>query len=168
MGDGDRALETFEMLNPILHALDPQRYKIEPYAMAGDVYSGQGIEGRGGWSWYTGTSAWYYRVGLESILGFSLEGNKLSLKPCIPQSWKGYEIIYNFGKSKYTLKISNPRNLKVKEAQKNMTVELDGNKLPGAEINLVDDGKNHEVKITLQTELIDAGPQRFYSDQSKL
>ncbi len=87
LGDGQRAFELFQLLNPIEHTRDPaavQRYKLEPYVLAGDVFSQPPLAGRGGWSWYTGSAAWLYRVGLEFILGLKRSGERLTLDPCIP------------------------------------------------------------------------------------
>ena len=96
-GDGDRALELFQLLNPLMHARTPREvaeYKVEPYVVATDVYTASGHVGRGGWTWYTGSASWMYRVGLEAILGFRLEGDELVIDPCIPPSWPGFGIEY--------------------------------------------------------------------------
>jgi cyclic beta-1,2-glucan synthetase len=92
-GDGDGAMHLFRMLNPIEHSLnktDMETYQIEPYVMAGDIGGVAPHEGRGGWSWYTGSSAWAYRLGIEAILGIKHKGKFLSVDPCIPKSWQGY------------------------------------------------------------------------------
>jgi cyclic beta-1,2-glucan synthetase len=149
LGDGNRAYELFNMLNPINHSrseAEYNKYRIEPYVMAGDVYAGHGHEGRGGWSWYTGSASWYYRAALESILGFYLQGNRLSIKPCIPNEWKSYEISYTYGKSRYDIKVQNPRNL----SSGKVSMEMDGKQSWENEITLIDDGKNHSVLLTLQ------------------
>lgn len=86
LGQGDKAMEFYNLINPILHSqaqADALEYKIEPYVLAGDVYGEAPYVGRGGWSWYTGSSSWYYRAALESILGFQLRGDKLKLNPYI-------------------------------------------------------------------------------------
>ncbi len=93
-GDGDRAMQLFQMLNPIEHSLNInaiETYKIEPYVMAGDIGSVSPHTGRGGWSWYTGSSAWAYRLGIEAILGIKYKGSFLTVDPCIPKSWHGYK-----------------------------------------------------------------------------
>jgi cyclic beta-1,2-glucan synthetase len=150
-GDGDTAFELFKMLNPVNHSLNKikaNQYKIEPYVLAGDVYSKESThEGRGGWSWYTGSASWYYRAGLESILGFCLRNKKLSFKPCIPKTWKEYEITYTYGKSKYHIKIENPNGL----SHGKTVVKLDGTFMPSSEVELVDDTKDHQISVTLQT-----------------
>ena len=92
-GDGDRAFELFQMLNPITHADSAKgvdTYKVEPYVVAADVYTAKGHLGRGGWTWYTGSASWMYRTALEAILGFHQRGEELFIKPCIPASWKEF------------------------------------------------------------------------------
>jgi cyclic beta-1,2-glucan synthetase len=147
-GQGTRAMELFDLLNPILHAAsrkDVERYRVEPYVLAGDVYSDGPHTGRGGWTWYTGSAGWLYRVALESILGFQLQGTKLSLHPCIPRHWPGFEITYRYRSATYLIKVENPDG--VERGVKGMT--LDGKELPAAAIDLVDDGRMHEVRVRM-------------------
>ena len=92
-GDGDKAVRLLRMLNPVEHARedeDRERYKVEPYIMAGDVYSLAGHVGRGGWTWYTGAAAWTYRVWLEEVFGFQRRGDTLTINPVIPKEWSGF------------------------------------------------------------------------------
>jgi cyclic beta-1,2-glucan synthetase len=94
LGDGERAERTFRLLNPVLHATtreDAARYRVEPYALAGDVYSAPPWIGRGGWTWYTGSAAWMWRLGVEQILGLRKEDGDLRIDPCIPPAWEGFE-----------------------------------------------------------------------------
>jgi cyclic beta-1,2-glucan synthetase len=96
-GNAGRAMEVFNMLNPIRRSMtraDVQRYKVEPYVVAADVYSEAPHAGRGGWTWYTGSAGWLYRAGLEWILGFRLRENRLTISPCIPAEWPGFTIRY--------------------------------------------------------------------------
>ncbi len=98
-GDGDKAVRLLRMLNPVEHARDEQdyeRYKVEPYVMAGDVYALEGHVGRGGWTWYTGAAGWIYRVWLEEVLGFKRRGDRLTIKPVIPKDWPGFRLRYRF------------------------------------------------------------------------
>jgi cyclic beta-1,2-glucan synthetase len=93
LGQGDKAHALFSMLNPINHARTPEetdRYKVEPYVLAADVYSVAPHIGRGGWTWYTGSAAWMYRAGIEGILGIRREGNFATIQPCIPARWPGF------------------------------------------------------------------------------
>jgi cyclic beta-1,2-glucan synthetase len=146
-GDGNRAMELYQMINPITHAMtaeDAAIYKVEPYVVAADVYTAEGHVGRGGWTWYTGSASWLYRVGLESILGFSKRGDTISFDPCIPSTWKEFSLDYRFGRSMYRVLVSNPSGV-----QKGVSsVMLDGHAC-GRTIPLVDDGGDHSVLVTL-------------------
>ncbi|HEX6644996.1 MAG TPA: glucoamylase family protein, partial [Gemmatimonadales bacterium] len=96
-GAGDRAFELFQMINPLTHARTADEvatYKVEPYVVAADVYSAAGHEGRGGWTWYTGSASWMYRVGLEAILGFTRRGNRFRVDPRVPESWPEFRLEY--------------------------------------------------------------------------
>jgi cyclic beta-1,2-glucan synthetase len=147
LGEGNRAMEMMQMINPVTHSGSPeavQRYKVEPYVVAADVYSAEGHIGRGGWTWYTGSASWAYRVALETILGFQKRGNSLQIDPCIPSDWKEFSISYRFGKTIYAITIKNPDGI-----QKGQTkLSLDDRVLDGA-LPLADDGGEHEVIATL-------------------
>ncbi len=148
-GHGDRALELYQMINPITHTSTPDEvatYKVEPYVVAADVYTAEGHVGRGGWTWYTGSASWLYRVGLESILGFTKRGDELEIDPCIPGDWKGFSIEYKFGSSTYAIEVLNPGGTQRGVA----SVEVDGATSAHA-IRLVDDGKHHSVTVTMGT-----------------
>jgi cyclic beta-1,2-glucan synthetase len=145
---GDEVAELFHMLNPISHSRTPadvERYKAEPYVVAGDVYGRAPHAGRGGWSWYTGSAAWLYRAGLESMLGLRRRGASFSIAPCIPSSWPGYEITWRFGQARYAIAVSNPDHVScgVRSAT------LDGAPVTATAIPLVDDGGAHDVRIVL-------------------
>ena len=104
-GDGDRAFELFQMINPLTHARTPEEvatYKVEPYVVAADVYTAEGQLGRGGWTWYTGSASWMYRVGLEAILGFTKRGDTLVIEPCVPAAWPGFTIEYRYRRERAT------------------------------------------------------------------
>jgi cyclic beta-1,2-glucan synthetase len=110
-GNGDRAEALFRLINPVNHARsreDVQKYRVEPYVVAADVYSQPMYPGRGGWTWYTGSAGWMYRVGIESILGLHLEGNALRVDPCIPRSWAQFEATIRQGSSVLHLIVENP------------------------------------------------------------
>ena len=150
LGDGDKAGELFAMMNPINHARTPdavQRYKVEPYVMCGDLYSVPPHVGRGGWTWYTGSAGWMYRAGLESILGFRLQGTSLLLDPCIPEAWPGFGIDFRYRSSRYDIAVENPTGI----CRGIVRAELDGMALLGneARIPLADDGMTHHVRIVL-------------------
>ena len=150
LGDGDKAAELFSILNPIHHASTRaavHRYKVEPYVVCADVYSEPPHVGRGGWSWYTGSAGWMYRVGLESILGFRLRGATLVLDPCVPKAWPGFQIVFRYRTARYEIAVENPRGV----CRGVTRVELDGEALSGdgAQIPLADDGATHRVRVVL-------------------
>jgi cyclic beta-1,2-glucan synthetase len=150
LGDGDKAGELFSILNPINHAstrAGVQRYKVEPYVMAGDVYAEPQHVGRGGWTWYTGSAGWMYRAGVESILGFRLRGARLVLDPCIPRAWRGYEITFRYHSARYEIFVENPQGV----SRGVVSAELDGRLVEesGAAIPLADDGATHRVRVVL-------------------
>lgn len=101
--------------------------------------------GRGGWTWYTGAAAWMYRAGLETMLGFRLRGDLLTVEPSIPRGWPGYEVTYRRGTAQYHVKVENPHGV----SGGILSVELDGVLLPQNEIALKDDGALHEIRIIL-------------------
>jgi len=148
LGSGDEVAELFHMLNPINHTrtgTDVDRYKAEPYVVAGDVYSRSPHAGRGGWSWYTGSAAWLYRAGIESMLGLRRRGNTFSIDPCIPASWQDYEIAWRAGDTPYRIAVSNPD----RQCRGVLTASLDGIAVDAAAIPLADDGQVHHVRIVL-------------------
>ncbi len=149
LGEGDKATDLFNLLNPIQHTssgADLHRYKVEPYAIAADVYSEPPHEGRGGWTWYTGAAAWLYRAGLEWILGFQKRGSALCIDPCIPKDWKRFEIAYRHGDTLYRITVENPHGV----CRGVSRVSLDGTLLQGeALVPLADDAREHEVQVVL-------------------
>ncbi|MGI8843338.1 MAG: GH36-type glycosyl hydrolase domain-containing protein, partial [Gemmatimonadaceae bacterium] len=150
-GDGDRAFELYQMINPLTHAsteADAKLYTVEPYVVAADVYTAEGHLGRGGWTWYTGSASWMYRVGLEAILGFTKRGDTLIIDPCVPSGWPGYEIAYRHGKTTYAIKVEDPAGV----MREGASVMLDGRLLDPPAVVLVDDGVRHEVLIRPRAE----------------
>jgi cyclic beta-1,2-glucan synthetase len=148
LGSGDEAAELFHMLNPVNHsrtASAVDRYKTEPYVMVGDVYARSPHAGRGGWSWYTGSAGWMYRAGLESILGLRRRGGTFVVDPCIPSSWKEYQIVWQFLDTRYEITVSNP----TRRCRGVGKATLDGAPVDPAAIPLVDDGRIHDVQIVL-------------------
>jgi cellobiose phosphorylase len=147
-GRGDRALELWNMLNPIYHATtlsEVQRYKVEPYVVCADVYGVAPHIGRGGWTWYTGSASWLHRVALEAILGFHRSGDTLCIEPCVPRGWPGYEITYRHGSATYRVRVDNPAGT----GRGVRSVILDGQPAPGGVVTLRDDGRKHEIRIVL-------------------
>lgn len=110
-GRGKEAFELFSMINPINHTLNPgdvQRYQGEPYVLCGDVYSRPPLTGRAGWSWYTGSAGWMYRVGIEYILGLKVTSEYFTIDPCVPPSWKEFSITYRAKNVLYEIEVKNP------------------------------------------------------------
>ena len=150
-GEGDRAMHLYQMINPVTHALTPEDvsvYKVEPYVVAADVYTAEGHLGRGGWTWYTGSASWLYRVGLEAILGFTKRGETLEMDPCIPSGWKEFSVEYRHGDSTYSIVVQNPSGVQ----NGVVSVSLDGSRVSGP-LSLASDGKRHEVIVTMGTSL---------------
>ena len=145
--ESEKAEKYFNMINPIKHSNTKEKadkYKIEPYVIAADIYGNDNLLGRGGWSWYTGSSSWYYIAGIQYILGLNICQNKLSLNPCVPKVWDEYFIQYKYESSIY--------NIKVKNIDKNNHVRrfvFNGEEIKEKEIRLIDNGKINEIEITI-------------------
>ena len=110
LGDGNKAVEWYKMINPIEHSRtkkEANRYKVEPYVMPADIYGNQNLLGQGGWTWYTGSSGWYYTAGIEYILGLKIYHNVLSINPCIQKEWDGYSIQFKYKESIYNINVKN-------------------------------------------------------------
>jgi cyclic beta-1,2-glucan synthetase len=155
LGDGERAGELFSLLNPVNHSSTRaglHKYKVEPYVAVGDVYAVPPHTGRGGWTWYTGSAGWMYRAGLESILGFKLQGERLKVDPCVPRWWRDFEITYRHGRTTWRITVENPLGVSRGVA----TVELDGALQPDDEIPLTDDNQTHNVRVVLGEKAVPA------------
>jgi cyclic beta-1,2-glucan synthetase len=150
-GDGDKAVSILRMLNPIEHAREERdlvRYKVEPYAIAADVYAAEGHNGRGGWTWYTGAAGWIYRVWLEEVLGFKLRGDTLAVDPVIPKTSPGFRLRYRYKRTWYHIEVENPDHV----CRGVASVELDGTVVSSRAIHLYDDNEPHSLRIRLGTE----------------
>ncbi|HLX64175.1 MAG TPA: glucoamylase family protein [Planctomycetota bacterium] len=149
MGDTDRAWECYNLLNPINHGLSPaeiQLYKAEPYVIAADVYAVAPHIGRGGWTWYTGSAGWMYRLTVESLLGIKREVNTLHLRPRVPKSWKKFSIRYRFRETLYKISM---------ERGDTPSLSLDGAEQKDVNsLSLVDDGREHEVLMRFVDEKV--------------
>jgi cyclic beta-1,2-glucan synthetase len=148
LGEADRAYRLFSMLNPVSHGSEREQvltYKVEPYVVAADVYSAPEHIGRGGWTWYTGSAAWMYRIAVEQILGLKIAGKSLFIQPHIPSHWRELRIEYAYGSngSSLDIRIENPTGVGTSVRR----VELDGKLLTRPELPLLDDGARHEVRI---------------------
>jgi cellobiose phosphorylase len=145
LGRTVEAEEMFRLLNPIYHGMNPEKYCVEPYVVAADVYTTPAHIGRGGWTWYTGSAAWIYRLGLEGILGLRRNGSVLKLDPRIPPSWSDFEIRYRWGHSLYYIYVDNSEGV----AQGVQQITLDGQLLSNGVIPLVEDGERHDVRVKM-------------------
>jgi cyclic beta-1,2-glucan synthetase len=149
LGEGDQAAELLRMLNPINRTATRTgvyAYKVEPYVLAADIYSEPPHVRRGGWTWYTGAAGWYYRAGMEWILGLRVRADKLILDPCIPREWDSYSIFYQHDNTRYEITVENPNGV----ASGIKTITMDGERqLKGNSIPLQDDGQVHQVRVEL-------------------
>jgi cyclic beta-1,2-glucan synthetase len=158
LGQGDQAGDLYAILNPIRHSSTPSdvaRYRVEPYAACADVYSVTPHIGRGGWTWYTGSAGWLYRAGLEAMLGFRVRGDTLTIDPCVPKAWPGYDIVFRRRGTgnritRYDIAVENPRSV----SRRVVRAELDGVESVEvadgvARIPLGDDAGAHRVRIVL-------------------
>ncbi len=146
--DGKQAGALFDLLNPVFHSDTEEKvsgYFVEPYVVCADLYSRPPYVRRGGWTWYTGSAAWMYRLGLEAMLGFHKIGNTLHIEPVIPPAWDGFEIRYRFGQSVYLIEVNNPEHV----AHHVRQILLDGQPLNDGSIPLVDDKQEHRVVVTM-------------------
>jgi len=142
--DREKVWELFSMIQPLNHSKDVESiatYKVEPYVMAADVYANESHKGRGGWTWYTGSSGWMYQFIIGSLLGIKLNKNQLCFKPCFPSSWPSVSITYRYGKSTYYITVFQnsanvPAHLKTEQNQEMENV-----------VELVDDGLEHRIEV---------------------
>jgi cyclic beta-1,2-glucan synthetase len=148
LGQIEEGFEVFQLLNPILHADASDKaalYRVEPYVVAADVYSASPFTGQGGWTWYTGSSAWMYRLGLEGFLGLKKSGDRLEVNPRIPRDWPGFRFNYRFGAATYEFQVENPEHINQGVQQ----VSLNGQALPDKVIPLSPDAGSHTVLIVM-------------------
>ena len=145
--DNQRLWDLLSIINPINHARSPEEvaiYKVEPYVVASDVYALFPHVGRGGWTWFTGSAAWMYRLILESLLGMSLNMDKITFNPCLPADWKEFKISYLFRETVYRITVRQT-NDGVKEA----SVTIDGFVKQDRTIQLVNDHQDHLVEVRI-------------------
>jgi cellobiose phosphorylase len=148
LGDGRQAGELFDLLNPVLQADTAEkagRYRVEPYVICADIYSRPPFLGRGGWTWYTGSAAWMYRLGVEAMLGFKKIGNLLRIEPVIPPAWDGFDLRYRYGETIYTIQVHNPDHVATHVRQ----LVVDKENITNMAITLVDDHRDHHVEVTM-------------------
>ncbi|MFH1073507.1 MAG: glucoamylase family protein [Candidatus Firestonebacteria bacterium] len=148
MGDKDKAWELLNMINPINHAKNRTgavKYKSEPYVVAADVYSNKKRAGQGGWTWYTGSAGWMYRLIMEYLIGIKIQGNRISLNPsCLKTGWKFVKIGYRYKKSTYNFEVQITG-----QERKILNCKVDKILCEDNVIDMIDDGKEHIVDITV-------------------
>ncbi len=148
LGENDRAWDLFTLLNPISHGATPSQiatYKVEPYVIAADVYAAAPHTGRGGWTWYTGSAGWMYRLLLETLLGVNLAGNHLVLTPRLPKNWGGFTIHYRYRQTHYRIRIVRSSGA----PPGGNRLSLDGQALEGNNFLLEDDHRDHFVELQI-------------------
>jgi len=148
LGLADEAWRCFCMLNPVNHALDQQaaeRYRVEPYVVAADVYSVGPLAGRGGWTWYTGSAGWLYRAAVEAILGIRKQGKTIFVNPSLPPEWNGFSAMLRIGGGTYRISVERDADAV------GSSVEIDGQRVEGSAFELRDDGGEFQVLVKVGT-----------------
>jgi len=151
LGDSRRAWELLTMINPVNHAksaADVAIYKVEPYVVAADVYAVAPHAGRGGWSWYTGSAGWMYRLIVESLLGLRLEVDKLHFVPCLPADWKAFKLHYRYRETVYHIVVTQTDFADAAQSDA-MCVTVDGVECIDKIIPLIDDRQDHAVEVRI-------------------
>jgi cellobiose phosphorylase len=151
VGDTERAWELTSMINPVNHARSPGAvavYKVEPYVMAADVYAVAPHTGRGGWTWYTGSAGWMYRLVLESLLGLRLDVDKLHITPRLPARWETVTIHYRYRRSVYHIEVLQSC-CDGSDTRRPGRLTLDGVEQASAVVPLSDDQGDHQVQLQI-------------------
>jgi cellobiose phosphorylase len=154
VGDGERAWELFSIINPVSHGAtqaDIAAYRVEPYVVAADVYGVGPLTGRGGWTWYTGSAGWMYRLIVESMLGLRLDVDKLTIAPRVPAHWSKFRIHYRYRETFYHITVHNGGS-----GATVCRLSLDGTEVSDDFIALVDDGRDHEIEIKMRPSAVAA------------
>jgi cellobiose phosphorylase len=145
LGQGERAWEVLQLVSPIHRTLTPQAvatYRVEPYVVAADVLANAAHLGRGGWTWYTGSAGWMYRLILESLLGLQRTGTRLRFRPCLPPDWPGFRLHYRYHATRYVIEL-----VRHADVSGEPRVTLDGVDQPTPEVPLTDDRVDHAVTV---------------------
>jgi cellobiose phosphorylase len=145
LGNSDRAWELMNMINPVRRGGSAQEiatYRVEPYVVAADVYARPPHTGRGGWTWYTGSAGWMYRLITESLLGLRLEADRLLFTPRVPSTWNSFKVHYRFRETVYHITIQ-----RLPDEESESAVIVDGVRQAGPYLTLVDDRKDHSVVV---------------------
>jgi len=147
LGDSSRAWEILRIINPVNHAGSPDevaKYKVEPYVMSADVYALSPHTGRGGWTWYTGSAGWMYRLILESLLGLRLEADRLYIEPCLPEEWQYYKMHYIYRDTLYRISVT-----QISEGSPALVLRLDGTECQDKYFTLVNDRQDHTAEVVI-------------------
>lgn len=140
LGEGERVAELLQLINPIRHGAEhAERYLVEPYVVAADVYTAVGHAGRGGWTWYSGSAGWFYRLGVEQLLGLRRAGATLELNPCLPSTWPGYQATYRYGATSYIIRVEQTSGF--------LALLLDGVQVENRRVPLNDDGIVRQIEL---------------------
>ena len=156
LGDARRAWEVWNLINPLAHGASPaaiETYKVEPYVVAADVYAVAPHVGRGGWTWYTGSAAWMYRLIVESLLGLRLQGDRLRIEPCLPADWTAFTVHYRYRETVYHITVH-----QTPHATGDQRLSLDGHDQAGMAVPLVDDRVEHRVEMWVRAASPGPGP----------
>jgi cellobiose phosphorylase len=146
-GDAGSAWDLMNLISPLHHSSSPDRiatYRVEPYVAVADVCGAAPHAGRGGWTWYTGSAAWMYRLMTESLLGLNLEVDRLRLKPCLPEGWPEVRVSYRHHDTRHQIVMRRKGS-----GCGVLRVTLDGTEVPGDAIPLLDDRQDHSVVVEI-------------------
>lgn len=150
LGDSSRAWALLDLINPLKHAqnaLAVATYKAEPYVVAADVYAFKPHTGRGGWTWYTGSAGWLYRLIVESLLGLNRQGDRLQITPCLPEDWTHYTMRYRFGTSLYRIEVQQSLSA---DSNRHHRISVDGIDQGEHGVGLIDDQQEHVVAVQVE------------------
>jgi cellobiose phosphorylase len=158
-GDAQRAWQAIDIINPVNHGRTADAvaiYRAEPYVIAADVYGMPPHKGRGGWSWYTGSAGWMYRLIVESLLGIERVADTLRVTPCMHPGWQGFKVHYRFGRAWYRIDVVHAGS-----EEAGPSVWVDGRRQDDSIIALVDDGAEHAVRVFVRPPHASDGVHRF-------
>ncbi len=126
----DLAYHHFQMINPVNRTLNKkgvETYQVEPYVIAADIYSNPAFLARGGWTWYTGSAGWFYKVGMEDILGIEKRGDILKIEPHLSSSNLNYSVEYQYKDAIYHIQVKAAKKRRITidgKTSKNDFIEL--------------------------------------------
>jgi cellobiose phosphorylase len=147
LGDNFHAWELLNIINPVNHSGSPEKiatYGVEPYVVAADVYALTPHIGHGGWTWYTGSAGWLYRLILESLIGLRLDIDKLHIRPCLPSQWDNLKLYYRFRETNYNITI-----IRITNTDRKTGIYVDGAEINSDYIPLTDDRTEHMVEVRI-------------------